>query len=782
MTWSSLVSIEYTEILFSHWEALIFLFLVPFVFISGKYLFGLYMWLHHKDFNLTHELVEADNLAVCVALVGMEAGLGLTTWGALSDQDKTNNSKNLYGGIAWYFIGVVFMSIFFVFTDKFTLKSANITSQTKKGNIAAALCIASNFVSSGIVALYTIGGGVNRWDEAFGSAVLFFILCRVFLSVFHFGLMFIFRRFGGIEEEIRRGNVAAGVLIFTMQTGVSIFVTNPLRSSEEVLAFFLWCVIGAVAIVATDILMWLAIVTKDGTEEFAAGRWGGVFVEGCGVIAAALAIIPFLPNTCAYTAQLTMTLNERLASTETTKKLFQWPNLYYLVLIVLFLCLAKIIYVLPYLVKLPAAQWMLAVRFFLASPGDVTSICKTAPDSRRSPSGSQVPSSNNFVGQASTLFGAPTSGELTGEVSLSTGKVRGRKNHLLKEMSGHYASDAEGMPPPAPARELDDFELELTEDGTAPKAIGTSHQKNVKRSQKAGEGMGGLAEPLASEASIDFTSMVADEGATFAATARISESRAVSFGGLLLAIGCLLRASFATTIGSTVLGAHEIIMYTLFWIGMSITMLLVGTVVQSLLLWRRFAPPSRTNLASGIILFSLLISVALQASSSIMGNQGDGPFDLSVDVPQALVLFLIQMCLVGCSGWLYQRVTSYDDQKAVEEGNVAAAVANAGALIASALLASAPTTKTSELLTFVSYFAISSAFAHVSSHFMTRKLIFGNRSTDDEVAKDQNWGAAALEAIITIGTAYAYSALLPELCSATSSAPVNSVSNTTSLD
>eukprot|EP00742_Colponemidia_sp_Colp-10_P024842 GILJ01029924.1.p1 GENE.GILJ01029924.1~~GILJ01029924.1.p1 ORF type:complete len:314 (-),score=54.68 GILJ01029924.1:69-902(-) len=272
--------------------------------------------------------------------------------------------------------------------------------------------------------------------------------------------------------------------------------------------------------------------------------------------------------------------------------------------------------------------------------------------------------------------------------------------------------------------------------------------------------------------------MVADGGTAFESKARISEARAVSFGGFLLSIGLLLRASFATTIGSAYLQVHEVLIYTLFWISASIVMLLTGSIVQSLLLWGRFAPPSRTNLASGIILFSLFISVSLQASSSIMANQVDGPFDLTNDFPQALVLFLIQMALVGASGFAFQYLTTYDDRKAVEEGNVAAAVANGGAMIASALIASAPTTKTSELLTFVVYFIIGSVFVHFSARQLTR-FFFGNRSTDDEVAKDGNWGAASLEASIAIGAAYAYSALLPELCSVTAVAATTIVNTNT---
>ena len=780
MPWSALVNTNYTEILFGHWDALIFLAAVPLIFILGRFLLGLYFYAHFRDFNMRRELVEADNKAVSVALVGLQAGLALTAWGALYDQDVDNYSRNILGGFVWFFIGLVFMGIFFVFTDKFTLRSARITEGTKDGNIAASLCVASNFVSSGIVSLYTIGGGVDRWDEAFGSACIFFVLCRLFLSISHFGVVFIFRRFGDLEEEIRNGNPAAGVLLFMMQSGIAIFVTNPMRSSEEILAFFVWCVIGTLAIVVIDLLMWFVIVTRDGKQEFAEKRWGGVFVEGCGVIAASLAVIPFLPNECAYTAQLTQSFSERLFSTGTTEKLFQWPNLFYFSIVVCYLCGAKLLYVLPSLFTVRPNLWRYVLRFFLATPGDLPEIAAKETVS-------------------AAFLDEDSSAEFTSYASLNAaGKARGRKNHLRSEASSGVYTTGDMNIASAPreggggggegAADNDALAAQVSSSAylapqkyRGPKTrggavdadvVGSDSQTSNARGAAARSPSHFVAELSESaEPTIDFSAYAAKEGLSrsdFDSTVRISEARAVTFGGLLLSVGYLLRSSFATTIGSSRLENYEVVLYTLFWVGVCTLTFMVGIVIQSYILWRRFSPPSRTNLASGIVQFALLIAVAMQAGSSIMANQEDGPFDLSTDLSEALFIFLIQMILIGMSGFVFQFFTSYDDQAAVAEGNTAAAVANAGVLITSSLLASAPTTKTSELAAFAAFFVIGSVLTHFSAYFITRRLIFGGASADEAITKDRNWGVAAVEAVVGIGTAYAYSALLPELCGAKS--------------
>ena len=67
----------YTELNLKYWETYIFLVLIPLVFLAGKGIFAVFMRLHVDGFDLSKELVQEDNKAVCVALAGMQVAVGL---------------------------------------------------------------------------------------------------------------------------------------------------------------------------------------------------------------------------------------------------------------------------------------------------------------------------------------------------------------------------------------------------------------------------------------------------------------------------------------------------------------------------------------------------------------------------------------------------------------------------------------------------------------------------------------------------------------------------------
>jgi uncharacterized membrane protein YjfL (UPF0719 family) len=162
--------------------------------------------------------------------------------------------------------------------------------------------------------------------------------------------------------------------------------------------------------------------------------------------------------------------------------------------------------------------------------------------------------------------------------------------------------------------------------------------------------------------------------------------------------------------------------------------------------------------------WSFFICVALQTGNNLTAFQQPGEFSLGADLLGALVYYAIQMSMVGAAGLAIQRITPYDDRKEVDSGNAAAAISNGGILIAVSILASAPATKTVELLAFVVFFIVTVAAMFASKILVVRYGCFGGRTVHEEVTENRNWGATLVEASVAISIATCYTTFLKEFC------------------
>ena len=698
------------------WESGVFLLLLPFGFLFGRLTFGLYVKAFVPDFSVHVALVERDNKAVAVGFAGFEAAIGLVMWGALSDLDQ-NNVTNLYSAIVWCFIGFLFLLLAAFINDQISWRGLRIAPAMHEGNIAAGVVAAGSYIAAGFVSLYTIGGGVDKWGEAIGSAVLYFVLCQLEFTAFLYIVRFVMGRIldKDVMQLVVERNLAAGVYISLANIALAIIATNPLKNTEELLAFVVWFVLACpILLLFTVFANYVILSGIDVQSEFEKGRWACAAVLGSTIIATSLSILGFMEGSCSYTAAKTTTLAERLVTTNNTMLLLRWPNLVLLGCVFLYTGVSKIVFSLPHILFPVKSRSIRDV-----DPEDIAALKEVEAEAK----------SKGMLGMIRNFLKIPAKYRLAAE----------RKRRQL-DLAGGPTVQALNPPSLAP---------------NTTSGIGTADPYDVLAHVAASD-----AAALGPSASTQFFDNLARASGD---VEMISLPRAVAYCGYVVSIGILIRSSFSITNGSGQ-PTLDIIFYSLYWLALGAIMQHVGYYGQRAVLWGRDAPSSETNLAAAIIDMCTYIGVAMQVGSNLLRNGEAGQFDIANETIGSVIFFLIQMALLAIAGWVYRLITKFDDVSAIRSGNTAVAVCNGLTSIAFAALAMQPTTRTQELLSLCGFFIIGVIVLQVNRATLINKLIMVSQDLDKEIIDDRNWGAALTEGAITVLLAYSYGTFLREVC------------------
>eukprot|EP00759_Apiculatamorpha_spiralis_P003781 PhF_6_TR11741/c0_g1_i1/m.19195 len=347
-TWARLRSTSFMERTFQNWESLVYIVLIPLGFLLGRYVFRFHYLRHVPEFSLQKELVENDNKAMAVAFSGFLFGTGLIIWGALAEQVDGDSARNIGNTIAWFFIGMVFLLIQIQICEYVLVPKLDNVKEIMQGNLAVAFVEAGMYVASGMVAMYAIGGGVVAWDEAISSAVLYFTITTLAFIAFYF--IYDWISILDVQAEIAKRNGAMGVSMFGMLIGVAIYVTNPMKKSEELLAFAVW-------VALSGFIVWLAklLVDKfmlggiDVVQEIQSGRWGAAIVECGAFICMSIGMLSFLEGSCHYSeVSKGLNLNDRLTTVVHTKRLFRWHNFLFTFVVFFIIMGSKFLFAIPH--------------------------------------------------------------------------------------------------------------------------------------------------------------------------------------------------------------------------------------------------------------------------------------------------------------------------------------------------------------------------------------------------------------------------------------------------
>ena len=265
------------------------------IFIAGFYiLFFIGKVVHDfifREYKLTYELVERDNPALSLAIVGYYFGLVMAIGGTLVGE-SLGLVNDLIDMFLYGLLSIILLNISWFICDKLILIKFRVTDELIRdqnqgtGAVACAVSIASGLVIYGSVS----GLGGSIW-----TAVVFWALGQGFLILA--GHVYNLITSYNIHEEIEKDNVAAGVsfagALVSMGIVVGLAAERDFESWSEDLPAYL--IIAAVGLILLPIIRFLTdkvlLPTVKLSDEIARQEKpnvGAAYIEAFSYIAAAL--------------------------------------------------------------------------------------------------------------------------------------------------------------------------------------------------------------------------------------------------------------------------------------------------------------------------------------------------------------------------------------------------------------------------------------------------------------------------------------------------------------
>ncbi len=159
----------------------------------------------HREYKLNFELVEKDNAALALAVVGYYCGLVLAIGGTIAGP-SAGLVEDLYDLVIYGILSIILLNISWFLCDKLILFKFRVSEELIRdhnqgtGVVSAGISVASGFIIYGAVS----GEGGSIW-----TVLVFWALGQVLLILA--GLVYELITPYNIHEEIEKDNVAAGV-------------------------------------------------------------------------------------------------------------------------------------------------------------------------------------------------------------------------------------------------------------------------------------------------------------------------------------------------------------------------------------------------------------------------------------------------------------------------------------------------------------------------------------------------------------------------------------------
>jgi len=236
-------------------------------------------------------------------------------------------------------------------------------------------------------------------------------------------------------------------------------------------------------------------------------------------------------------------------------------------------------------------------------------------------------------------------------------------------------------------------------------------------------------------------------------TSQDNKALGVAFAGYLGAVAIIVW-SVLTSPSSFPHSLWYDVGMTAAWSGIGIVLLLVSRVLNDKLLLRTFNNTKEIiqdrNVGTGAVLAGTYLGTALIIRPIV--NAPDAPGGFGPSLISALVYFVAGQIAFIAYGYLYQKIATYDLHEEIEKDNAAVGFGFGMHLVAIAILLGGYLARSESLVGLVVWFFIASFLLFVS-RFLIDKVILPKSRLDDEMAKDQNWGAALIAGIAAIGVA-----------------------------
>lgn len=259
------------------------------IFLIGKFVFDFL----HKDFKLTIELVEKDNPAMALTVVGYYLGLVLGIGGILAGP-TTGIVDDLLDLTLYGLLSIILLNASYFICDKLILSKFKINDELIRdqnqgtGAVVAGVSIASGFIIFGSVS----GHGGTLW-----TAIAFWAIGQVILVITAklYNLITPF----DIHAEIEKDNVAAGVsfagALIAMGAIIGLAAEGEFESwTTDLPGYLAYAVIGLILLpivrFLTDKILLPTVKLSDEIAGQETPNVGAAYIEAFAYVAAAFVI------------------------------------------------------------------------------------------------------------------------------------------------------------------------------------------------------------------------------------------------------------------------------------------------------------------------------------------------------------------------------------------------------------------------------------------------------------------------------------------------------------
>jgi len=233
------------------------------------------------------------------------------------------------------------------------------------------------------------------------------------------------------------------------------------------------------------------------------------------------------------------------------------------------------------------------------------------------------------------------------------------------------------------------------------------------------------------------------------------------YAGYIIALGMVVSNALSGLTNKPV----DDILGVLFWTFYGTLLLIIAGWINQFTVISRLVPFStlitHQNMAIALISMGSYISAGQIVGASISGQ----PTTLGLDVASCTLYFVLSQIGFLIFSAAYQKMTIYDLRLEMSRGNVAAGASYALHMIAVSTMMQNSLQKSESLLMFL-FWMIISGVTITLFRFFCDKLILPGERLEEEVAFDQNWGAALLVGGLQITMATCMNTFMPDICQA----------------
>ncbi|PCI29593.1 MAG: hypothetical protein COB67_03715 [SAR324 cluster bacterium] len=269
----------------SYFPNLLLVILVLALMWVGKKVFDLF-----AGYSLEYQLVKADNKAIAITFVGYMGGVAAILEGVLSGPAESLLDELLLVCV-WGVIGIFLLNFAGKFNNRFVLSHFdNKKELLEKHNIGVGAVVAGSYLGSAMIIRSIITGESLGWMADITLTLAYFLLAQFTFLLYSRLYQKIIRY--DFHQELKEGNVAAGVSFGINLVAMGILLAVPLSSSFSLLLFLAWFVLGSAVLAFFRFVMDRIIIPLENLDEeiHQDQNWGVALLEGCFSLAAVVVL------------------------------------------------------------------------------------------------------------------------------------------------------------------------------------------------------------------------------------------------------------------------------------------------------------------------------------------------------------------------------------------------------------------------------------------------------------------------------------------------------------